>query len=52
MSMPALNSVVPVLASLDITKTIQFYCSVFGFTKIYEEPKVVDIRGCFKSLAR
>lgn len=43
MSMPALNSVVPVLASLDITKTIQFYCSVFGFTKIYEEPAVYGI---------
>jgi uncharacterized glyoxalase superfamily protein PhnB len=37
MSSPELNSVVPVLASLDITQTIQFYCSVLGFTKIYEE---------------
>jgi catechol 2,3-dioxygenase-like lactoylglutathione lyase family enzyme len=43
MSIPALNSVVPVLASLDITKTIRFYCSVFGFTKIYEEPAVYGI---------
>lgn len=38
MSNPALNSVVPILASLNITKTVQFYCSMFGFTKVYEEP--------------
>jgi uncharacterized glyoxalase superfamily protein PhnB len=43
MSIPALNSAVPVLASLNITKTIQFYCSVFGFTKIYEEPAAYGI---------
>lgn len=43
MSIPALNSAVPVLASLNITKTIQFYCSVLGFTKIYEEPAVYGI---------
>jgi len=43
MSIPALNSAVPVLASLNITKTIQFYCSVFGFTKIHEEPAVYGI---------
>jgi len=43
MSIPALNSAVPVLASLDIAKTIQFYCSVFGFTKIYEEAAVYGI---------
>jgi uncharacterized glyoxalase superfamily protein PhnB len=43
MSIPALNSAIPVLASLDITKTIQFYCSVFGFAKIYEEPAVYGI---------
>lgn len=38
MSSSAFNSAVPILASLNITKTIQFYCSVFGFTKVYEEP--------------
>lgn len=43
MSSPTLSSVVPILASLDITKTIRFYCSVFGFTKIYEEPLVNGI---------
>jgi uncharacterized glyoxalase superfamily protein PhnB len=43
MSIPALNLAVPVLASLDITKTIQFYCSVFGFTKIHEEQAVYGI---------
>lgn len=43
MSSPVLNSAVPVLASLDITKTVQFYCSVFGFTKIYEEPAAYGI---------
>lgn len=43
MSNSVFNSVVPILASLDITKTIQFYCSVFGFTKIYEEPAVYGI---------
>jgi uncharacterized glyoxalase superfamily protein PhnB len=43
MSISVLNSAVPVLASLNITKTIQFYCSVFGFTKIYEEPAVYGI---------
>lgn len=41
--MVTLNSAVPVLASLDITKTIQFYSSMFGFTKIYEEPAVYGI---------
>ena len=43
MSSPTLNSAVPILASLDITKTIRFYCSVFGFIKIYEEPTVYGI---------
>lgn len=43
MSISTLNSVVPILASLNITKTIQFYCSVFGFTKVYEEPTVYGI---------
>ncbi|MFM7426456.1 MAG: bleomycin resistance protein [Elainella sp.] len=43
MSISTLNSAVPVLASLDIAKTIQFYCSVFGFTKIYVEPAVYGI---------
>ncbi|MBD2256060.1 VOC family protein [Pseudanabaena sp. FACHB-2040] len=43
MSNPMFNSAVPVLASLDITKTIHFYCSVLGFTKIHEEPMVYGI---------
>ncbi|MBD0335770.1 MAG: VOC family protein [Cyanobacteria bacterium Co-bin13] len=43
MSSPAFKSAVPILASLDITKTIQFYCSVLGFTKIYEESGVYGI---------
>ena len=43
MTIPTLKSVVPILASLDITKTVQFYCSVFGFTKIYEESAVYGV---------
>ncbi|MCU0571203.1 MAG: VOC family protein [Oculatellaceae cyanobacterium Prado106] len=43
MSIPVFNSAVPVLASLNIPKTVQFYCSVLGFTRIYEEPAVYGI---------
>jgi catechol 2,3-dioxygenase-like lactoylglutathione lyase family enzyme len=43
MSHASLRVAIPVLASLDIAKTIQFYCSVLGFTKIYEELSVYGI---------
>lgn len=43
MNSPKLTAAVPVLASLDIPKTIQFYCTQFGFTKVYEEPAVYGI---------
>jgi catechol 2,3-dioxygenase-like lactoylglutathione lyase family enzyme len=43
MSSSTLNSAVPILASLDITKTIRFYSSVLGFTKIHEEPTAYGI---------
>ncbi|MCU0527133.1 MAG: VOC family protein [Elainella sp. Prado103] len=43
MNSPTLITAVPVLASLDIAKTIQFYCQTFGFTKVYEEPNAYGI---------
>jgi hypothetical protein len=43
MNRSVLKSAVPVLASLNITKTIQFYCSVLGFTNFYEEAGVYGI---------
>ena len=36
--MPTLNSAAPVLASLDIARTVSFYCSRLGFTPVYVEP--------------
>jgi catechol 2,3-dioxygenase-like lactoylglutathione lyase family enzyme len=37
-SVPILNSAAPVLASLDIERTVTFYCSRLGFTRVYVEP--------------
>lgn len=41
--MPKLCSTVPVLASLDILRTIDFYVSKLGFEKVYAEPKQYGI---------
>jgi len=43
MDKPMLSGAVPILASLNIGKTVQFYCTVLGFTKIHEEPEVYGI---------
>ena len=36
--MPSLRSAAPVLASLDVERTVAFYCSHLGFTSVYVEP--------------
>ena len=36
--MPTLNSAAPVLASLDIERSVTFYCTKLGFTRVYVEP--------------
>ena len=41
--MPTLDSVAPVLASLDIERTVSFYCSCLGFTRVYVDPGVWGI---------
>ena len=43
MGKSTLSRAVPILASLNIRETIQFYCTVLGFTKIHEEPAVYGI---------
>ncbi len=35
---PILESAVPVLASLDIPKTVEFWVGTLGFTSVYQEP--------------
>ena len=35
---PSLNRAAPVLASLDIERTVSFYCSKLGFARVYVEP--------------
>jgi catechol 2,3-dioxygenase-like lactoylglutathione lyase family enzyme len=40
---PTLNSADPVLASLDIERTVTFYCSRLGFARVYVEPGVWGI---------
>jgi hypothetical protein len=40
---PTLNSAAPVLASLDIERTVSFYCSRLGFTRVYVDPGVWGI---------
>ncbi len=35
---PTLISAAPVLASLDIERTVAFYCSSLGFARVYVEP--------------
>jgi catechol 2,3-dioxygenase-like lactoylglutathione lyase family enzyme len=40
---PTLNSVAPVLASLDIERSVTFYCSRLGFARVYVEPGVWGI---------
>jgi hypothetical protein len=37
-SLAILNSASPVLASLDIERTVSFYCSRLGFTQVYVGP--------------
>ena len=41
--MPTFNSAAPVLASLDIERTVSFYCSRLGFTRVYVDPGVWGI---------
>ena len=41
--MPTLRSTVPVLASLDIAKTIEFYVSKLGFEEVYVQPEEYGI---------
>lgn len=43
MNISLFKSAIPVLVSLDIHKTVEFYCSVLGFSVIYEEPGVYGI---------
>jgi catechol 2,3-dioxygenase-like lactoylglutathione lyase family enzyme len=40
---PTLNSAAPVLASLDIERTVTFYCVRLGFTRVYVDPGVWGI---------
>lgn len=42
-SKPTLKWAAPVLASLDIERTISFYCSRLGFTRVYAESGVWGI---------
>jgi len=42
-SKPILKSAAPVLASLDIDRTVAFYCSRLGFTRVYADPGVWGI---------
>jgi len=39
-SKPILKWAAPVLASLDIERTISFYCSRLGFARVYADPGV------------
>ncbi|MEO8674232.1 MAG: hypothetical protein ABI569_01555 [Casimicrobiaceae bacterium] len=41
--MPTLQSAAPVLASLDIERTVAFYCSRLGFRQLYVNPGVWGI---------
>ncbi len=41
--MPTLQSASPVLASLDIERTVAFYCSQLGFSRVYVEAGVWGI---------
>jgi hypothetical protein len=41
--MATLESTAPVLASLDIERTIEFYCSRLGFSRVFAEPGVWGI---------
>jgi catechol 2,3-dioxygenase-like lactoylglutathione lyase family enzyme len=42
-TVPTLNSAAPVLASLDIERTVSFYCSRLGFSRVYVDPGVWGI---------
>ena len=42
-SRPILKWAAPVLASLDIERTLKFYCSRLGFTRVYEDAGVWGI---------
>ena len=38
-------STVPILASLDITRSVAFFCEKLGFTKLFLEQGVYDVVG-------
>jgi catechol 2,3-dioxygenase-like lactoylglutathione lyase family enzyme len=40
---PSLNHAAPVLASLDIERTVSFYCSKLGFARVYVDAGVWGI---------
>ena len=40
---PCLNSAAPVLASLDIERTVTFYCTRLGFARVHVDPGVWGI---------
>jgi catechol 2,3-dioxygenase-like lactoylglutathione lyase family enzyme len=42
-NVPNLISAAPVLASLDIERTVAFYCSRLGFARVYVDPGVWGI---------
>jgi catechol 2,3-dioxygenase-like lactoylglutathione lyase family enzyme len=41
--MTRLNAAAPVLASLDIERTVSFFCSRLGFSRVHAEPGVWGI---------
>lgn len=41
--MPTLERAVPILASLDIARSVRFYCARLGFTEVYREAGVWGI---------
>jgi catechol 2,3-dioxygenase-like lactoylglutathione lyase family enzyme len=41
--MPTLDRAAPILASLDIERTVTFYCSRLGFSEVYVDPGVWGI---------
>jgi catechol 2,3-dioxygenase-like lactoylglutathione lyase family enzyme len=45
-SVATLNGAAPVLASLDIERTISFYCSRLGFKRVYVAPGAWGIVAC------
>jgi len=43
LTLPTLDGCSPVLTSLDIERTVAFYCSRLGFARVYAEPGVWGI---------